>query len=132
MNTIDQHDYSYGYNNEIIPKGLLIKCKPNVVSACYDQLHHQWTGLLTRTSRKMVKLIRTEYPETLDIGDPTDSNALWINTDALHLHLNKSNTFFIILQLTNLMFFCLDNLGDNTTSTQPVNMPLLLLFGHVI
>ena len=54
-----ESNYIYYYNHKIIPKGLVIKCRPNIESN-HEQFYQQWVGLLTRTSRKMMKLLRTE------------------------------------------------------------------------
>ena len=71
----EQHKntYTYYYKHKIIPKGLVIKCRPNVEAAFYEQ----WKGLLMAKSQKMIillkqecqkhlKLLRSEFNHTLD------------------------------------------------------------------
>ena len=60
-----ESNYIYCYDHKIIPKGLLIKCRPSIDSACHEQFHHQWTRLLTSTSHKLIKLLRTECQKNL-------------------------------------------------------------------
>ena len=75
----EQHrnNYTYYYKNNIIPKGLFIKCRPNIDAAFYELFYQQWKLLLTATSRKMIillkqecqkhlKLLRSEFNQTLD------------------------------------------------------------------
>ena len=54
----EHHESNYIYY-PTIPKGLIIKCRPNMESN-HEQFYQQWKGLLTRTSCKMMKLLRTE------------------------------------------------------------------------
>ena len=60
-----------------------------------------------------------------------NSKTPWMNLNlhALLLLLDKSNTFFMILQLNYFVNFRLDNVGNYT---QLVSVPLLLLLVHVI
>ena len=60
-----ESNYIYCYDHKIIPKGLLIKCRPSIDSACHEQFHHQWTRLLTSTTHKLIKLLRTECHKNL-------------------------------------------------------------------
>ena len=65
-------NYIYYHKNKIIPKGLVIKCRPSLDSsssapAC-EQLNRQWTQLLTRTSREMIKLLKIECNKHLTLS----------------------------------------------------------------
>ena len=75
----EQHknNYTYYYKHKIIPKGLVIKCRPNIDATFNERFYQQWKGLLTATSSKMMmllkqecnkhlKLLRSEFNHTLD------------------------------------------------------------------
>ena len=48
----EQHknNYTYYYKHKIIPKGLVIKCRPNIDATFNKRFYQQWKGLLTATS----------------------------------------------------------------------------------
>ena len=89
----EQHKntYTYYYKHKIIPKGLVIKCRPNVEGAFYEQ----WKGLLMAKSQKMIILLKQECQKNLKLLRSEFNHTL--DHSALHLRLSKSNSFLEIL-----------------------------------
>ena len=59
-----QINYIFYYNRKIIPKGLIIKCRPTFESSSCEQLQRRWTKLLTRTSHEVIKLLQIQCKNT--------------------------------------------------------------------
>ena len=94
-----------------------------------QQFHQQWTGLLKRTSRTMIRLLEAECQKhvtllRLELNHILDD----LNLHVVLLHLKKSNASFLTLQLNYIMKLNLDNAKNNRLA---VGMLLVLLFVHV-
>ena len=64
-----ESNFIYYHNRNVIPKGLVIKCRATIdlTSPSNEQFYQQWTGLLKRTSRTMIKLLKAECQKHLKL-----------------------------------------------------------------